>query len=126
MQRKPKDAPTILVVDDFQDMRYMLRRWLEARGYKVVEAIDGNTAIETARLERPDLILMDIDLPERSGISATYKIHKDPELSGVPIVAITAYGTVDLHEDALKAGCIECLTKPVDTDELERLLANLL
>jgi len=119
-------APTILVADDFEDMRAMLRFWLERRGYRVVEALDGEQAIEIARNERPDLILMDIDMPQRSGVSATYKIRKDPELRGIPIVAITAYETADLHEDALKAGCLECLTKPIDTNRLENLLKWLL
>ncbi|MGH9962023.1 MAG: response regulator, partial [Pyrinomonadaceae bacterium] len=87
---KKKPAATILIVDDFDDMRFLLREWLERRGYKVVEAVDGNEAIEVARRERPALILMDIGLPQRSGISATYKIRKVPELSGTPIVAVTA------------------------------------
>ncbi len=124
MRRKP--APTILVADDFEDMRAMLRLWLERRGYQVLEALDGEKAIEIARNKHPDLILMDIDMPQRSGISATYKIRKDPELRGIPILAITAYETADLHEDALKAGCLECLTKPVDTKRLEKLMRRLL
>jgi two-component system cell cycle response regulator DivK len=124
MRRKP--APTILVADDFEDMRAMLRLWLERRGYQVVEALDGEKAIEIARNKHPDLILMDIDMPQRSGISATYKIRKDPELRGIPILAITAYETADLHEDAIKAGCLECFTKPVDTKRLEKLMRRLL
>ena len=126
MNLKPDDTPTILIVDDFEDMRSLLRHWLERRGYKVVEAGDGDEAIEVARRERPALILMDIGMPQRSGVSATYKIHKVPELSGTPIVAVTAYGAGDLHEDALKAGCVKCLTKPIDSDELDQLLSSLL
>lgn len=123
---RQKVAPTILVADDFEDMRKMLRYWLERHGYQVVEALDGEKAIEIARSKRPDLILMDIDMPHRSGVSATYRIRKDPELQGIPIVAITAYETADLHEDALKAGCLECLTKPIDTNHLEKILQRLL
>lgn len=123
---RQKVAPTILVADDFEDMRTMLRYWLERHGYQVVEALDGEKAIEIARSKRPDLILMDIDMPHRSGVSATYRIRKDPELQGIPIVAITAYETADLHEDALKAGCLECLTKPIDTKYLEKILQRLL
>ena len=126
MNLKPDGAPTILVVDDFEDIRSLLRHWLENRGYKVVEAGDGDEAIEVARREHPALILMDIGMPQRSGISATYKIRKIPELSATPIVAITAYEAGDLHEDALKAGCVKCLTKPIDSDELEQLLNMLL
>lgn len=119
-------VPTVLVVDDFPDIRTALKFWLEKRGYRVVEAEDGDEAIDVARKVHPAAILMDIGMPQRSGISATYKIRKDPELSGIPIVAITAYGTTELHEDALKAGCVACLTKPVDTDELEQLLKKLI
>lgn len=125
MNPKNDNAPTILVVDDFEEMRSTLRMWLERRGYRVVEAMDGDEAIEVARREHPALILMDIGMPQRSGISATYQIRKVPELSETPIVAVTAYETPDLHEDALKAGCTECITKPIDTDELDQLLSRL-
>lgn len=119
-------ASIILVVDDFEDLRVTLRIWLEKLGYRVIEAVDGDEAVDITRAERPDVILMDIGMPERSGISATYKIRKDPELSKIPIIAITAYSTSDLHNDAIKAGCIECLTKPVDTKRLKELLTSLI
>jgi CheY-like chemotaxis protein len=125
MHPKQCDSPTILVVDDFEDIRLILRLWLESRGYRVVEAGDGDKAIEVARQVHPAHI-MDIGMPQRSGISATYKIQKDPELNGIPIVAITGYESADLHEDALKAGCVACLTKPVDTCALGKLMTNLL
>lgn len=121
MQEKNKNAPTVLVVDDFEELRSTLRLWLEERGYRVVEAGDGEEAIEVARLEHPAFILMDIGMPERSGLSATYKIRKDPELSDIPIVAITGYAA-ELHEDALRAGCVDCLAKPLDLDKLDSLL----
>ena len=126
MHRKHNDAPTILVVDDFEDMRSILRLWLERRGYRVVEARDGENALEVARREHPAVILMDIGMPRRSGISATYKLRKDPELNGIPVVAITAYETADLHDAAIKAGCVQCLCKPVDVSELDRLLDTLI
>ena len=125
MERKNNNTPTILVVDDFEELRSTLRLWLEQRGYKVVEAEDGDDAIEVARQEHPALILMDIGMPERSGLSATYAIRKDPYLRDIPIIAVTAYAA-ELHADALKAGCVECLAKPVDTDQLDRLLSTLL
>jgi CheY-like chemotaxis protein len=125
MPGKNKNTPAILIVDDFVELRSTLRLWLEERGYRVLEAGDGEEAIEVARLEHPALILMDIGMPERSGLSATYEIRKDPELIDIPIVAVSGYA-VELYEDALKAGCVECLTKPVNTDELEKLLGILL
>ena len=123
---KSDEAPTILVVDDFEEMRSTLRQWLERRGYRVVEAKDGDEAIDVAHLEHPSLILMDIGMPERSGISATYKIRQLPDLSEIPIVAVTAFDAANLHEDALKAGCVKCLTKPIDTNELDQILSSLL
>jgi CheY-like chemotaxis protein len=125
MQEKNSNRSTILVVDDFEELRSSLRLWLEQRGHKVVEAGDGEEAINVARLEHPDLILMDIGMPERSGLSATYEIRKDPDLCDIPIVAVTAYDA-ELHADALKAGCVECLAKPLDTDKLDKLLGTLL
>ena len=126
MHREQDDVPTILVVDDFEDFRLTLRVWLERRGYRVVEAGDGDKAIEVAACVHPSLILMDIGMPERSGISATYKIRENPKMDGIPIVAVTGYGSTDLHEDAVAAGCVTCLTKPVDFVELSKLLRRLL
>lgn len=126
MRPKNLDGPTVLVVDDFDDMRTALRLWLEKWGYRVVEAADGEKALQVAREEHPGVILMDIGMPLRSGISAAYKIKKDPELQRIPIVAITAYETEDLHEAAMEAGCVNCLCKPVDDIELHALLENLL
>lgn len=122
---KNSNPPTILVVDDFEELRSTLRLWLEQRGHTVVEAMDGDEAIAVARREHPALILMDIGMPERSGLSATYKIRKDPDLRDMPIVAVTAYAD-ELRADALKAGCVECLAKPLDTDALGELLDSLL
>ena len=126
MHREQDDVPTILVVDDFEDFRLTLRVWLERRGYRVVEAGDGDKAIEVAACVHPSLILMDIGMPERSGISATYKIRENPKMDGIPIVAVTGYWSTDLHEDAVAAGCVTCLTKPVDFVELSKLLRRLL
>lgn len=117
---------TILVVDDYEEIRFLLRKVLEISGYRVVEATNGQEAVERAQHEHPDLILMDLCMPQRSGISAVYSIRKRPELRNVPIVAVTAYATADLHLDALKAGCIEYVTKPIDLDQLKNLLGNLL
>src|SRR5687767_14167694 len=102
MRPKNLQGPTVLVVDDFDDMRTALRLWLEKWGYRVVEAGDGEKALQVAREERPGVILMDIGMPRRSGISAAYKIKKDPELQRIPIVAITAYETADLHDAAME------------------------
>lgn len=117
---------TILVADDFDDSRAILRLWLEREGYRVIEAEDGDAAYEAARTHRPDLILMDIAMPVRSGLSAAHRIRKDPATSGIPVVAVTAYSPADFREDAERAGCAGFLTKPIDTAKLDDLLKRLL
>ncbi len=117
-------AKTILVVEDFEDNRFMMRRLLEMGGYHVIEAIDGQEAVTMAESERPHLILMDLSLPQIDGLAATRQIRQLAGLSAVPIIAISAHDTSDFRNDALAAGCNEYLTKPVDFDRLESLLTQ--
>ena len=117
---------TILVVEDFEDNRFMMRRLLEMSGYRVVEAVNGEQAVEAAERERPDLILMDLSLPKLDGLAATRRIREQNGAARVPIVAVSAHDTTDFHADALAAGCNEYVTKPIDFDQLEELLTRLL
>ncbi len=117
---------TILVVEDFEDNRFMMRRLLEMSGYLVVEAVNGQEAVEISQRTLPDLILMDLSLPLLDGLSATRRIRTRPELEKVPIVAVSAHDTADFHAEALAAGCNEYVTKPIDFDELEELLKRLI
>ncbi len=126
MQDANSTRNTILVVDDIPEMRLLLKDWLEKLGYHVCVAEDGVQAVDAAQNHPPNLILMDIGLPKRSGISAVYRIRKDTRLQDVPIIAMTAYTSLDLHQDAITAGCMDVLTKPIDTDHLKKLLDNLL
>jgi len=116
----------IMVVEDFEDNRFMMRRLLEMSGYRVLEAINGEEAVEIATRERPGLILMDLSLPKLDGLAATRQIRQVPELRRIPIVAVSAHDTADFHADALAAGCNDYVTKPIDFDELEALLKRLL
>ncbi len=118
--------PTVMVVEDFEDNRFMMRRLLEMSGYRVLEAINGQEAIDLARRELPHLILMDLSLPQLDGLAATRRIRQHPELRDVPIVAVSAHDTADFHADALAAGCNDYVTKPIDFDQLEALLGRLL
>ena len=117
--------PTVLVVEDFEDNRFMMRRLLEMSGYRVVEAINGQQAVEAARRERPDIILMDLSLPMLDGLAATRRIREYDGLSKVPIVAVSAHDSADFHAEALAAGCNEYVTKPIDFDQLVQLLNRL-
>jgi CheY-like chemotaxis protein len=122
-----RDAlPTIMVVEDFEDNRFMMRRLLEMSGYQVLEAVNGEEAVEIAKRERPSLILMDLSLPLLDGLAATRRIRQEAELRDVPIVAVSAHDTADFHADALAAGCNDYVTKPIDFDQLEALLGKLL
>jgi len=118
--------PTILVVEDFEDNRFMMRRLLEMSGYRVLEAVNGEEAVRLACSELPGLILMDLSLPQLDGLAATRRIRQDPKLGDVPIVAVSAHDTADFHADALAAGCNDYVTKPIDFDQLEALLQRLL
>ncbi|HEX8474936.1 MAG TPA: response regulator [Pyrinomonadaceae bacterium] len=125
MEDGAKAEKKVMVVEDFEDNRFMMRRLLEMSGYRVVEAINGQEAVEVALREQPDLILMDLSLPLLDGLAATRRIREHAELKNVPIVAVSAHDTADFHADALAAGCNEYVTKPIDFDELETLLQRL-
>ena len=109
---------TILVVDDYSDNRVLLAAWLRAKGFRVVEAADGKEGLLQANRSNPDLILMDLAMPELDGIEATRQIRQRRVLSKTPIFAISAYATHDVKEDALAAGCTEVLAKPLDLASL--------
>ena len=125
MVEEEKAVKTVLVVEDFEDNRFMMRRLLEMSGYRVIEAVNGQEAVEKAQAERPDLILMDLSLPHLDGLAATRRIRQQDGLGRVPIVAVSAHDTADFHADALAAGCNEYVTKPIDFDQLENLLTRL-
>jgi len=109
---------TILVVDDYTDNRVLLSAWLRAKGYKVVEAQDGREGVLQANRAHPDLILMDLAMPQLDGIEATRLIRARQSFAQTPIFAISAYATRDVKEDALAAGCNEVFTKPLDLGSL--------
>ena len=125
MDERRDARPTVLVVEDFEDNRFMMRRLLEMSGYRVVEAVNGNQAVEAAERERPDIILMDLSLPMLDGLAATRRIRAHDGLSKVPIVAVSAHDSADFHAEALAAGCNEYVTKPIDFDQLVQLLNRL-
>ena len=117
---------TILVVDDFDDTRLLLRTWLEKRGFRVVEAENGVQAVARAEAESPDLIIMDMEMPQLDGLSATRRIRKIAALSSVPIVAVSAYGADQFRGQALAAGCDEYVSTPFEPDELELIIRALI
>jgi two-component system, cell cycle response regulator DivK len=121
-QEREDGRAVVLVVEDFEDNRFMMRRLLEMSGYRVVEAVNGNQAVEMATSVRPDIILMDLSLPQLDGLAATRRIRTQDGLGKVPIVAVSAHDSADFHAEALAAGCNEYVTKPIDFDQLVQLL----
>ena len=113
---------TIMVVEDYDDTRQLLKVGLEQLGYSVLEAINGQEAVDIAERERPDLILMDLDLPILDGIAATQRIRQHAELEHVPIVAVTAYPMSYTHVKAFAKGCNEYMPKPIDMTKLANLV----
>lgn len=109
----------ILVVEDNEDSRIMLVKALKRLGHVTIEAESGEEAVEKARSERPDLILMDVELKGMDGLTATSQIKGDPGLKAIPVVALTAYAMAGDRERALHAGCDGYLAKPVDVRNLE-------
>jgi CheY-like chemotaxis protein len=124
---KPNDGQrTILVVDDFDDTRLLLRVWLQKKGYRVVEAENGNQAVAEAATQQPDLIIMDVEMPELDGLSATRKIRSLENSEEVPIVVVSAYAADQFRDDALAAGCDAYVSTPFEPDELEKLIKTLI
>jgi two-component system cell cycle response regulator DivK len=102
----------ILVVEDTEDNRQILRDLLGMAGYDMIEANDGAEGVSQATQHKPDLILMDIQMPVMDGYEATRRIKADPELKSIPIVAVTSYALSGDEEKARAAGCDAYIAKP--------------
>ncbi len=119
-------APRILVVEDNPMNLELVRDILTAEGYEVLEAADGATGVAIATLERPALILMDLQLPRLDGLEAARLIRADPRLAGIPIVAVTAHAMKGDDEKARAAGCDGFVTKPIQVREFAATVAAFL
>jgi len=108
----------ILVVEDQEDNRQILRDLLSNAGYEMTEAVDGQEALAEVAKQRPDLIIMDIQLPVMDGYEATRRIRTSPDLKSVPIIAVTSYALAGDESKALAAGCDAYVTKPFSPRQL--------
>lgn len=106
-------AKTVLVVEDNELNMKLFNDLLEAHGYSVLQARTGPEALAAARRQRPDLILMDIQLPEISGLQVTQEILKDPDLSHIPVIAVTAFAMKGDEERIRAGGCRDYISKPI-------------
>jgi len=118
-------AKTVLIVEDYPDIRTMMKFLLQRFGYDVIEAADGNEAVESVKQNHPDLILMDLSLPNMDGLTATQIIRKFDGFGKVPIIAVTAYGN-SYYRRAIEAGCDDLINKPLDFNNLEPILEQYL
>jgi len=112
----------ILIVEDDRLSMTLLSDFLSAHGYSVLKTSEGLEAINLARDEQPDLILMDIRLPGMSGLDVTRRLKQDDQTKAIPIIAVTAFATPGDETRALESGCVAYITKPVNVGELLRTI----
>ena len=116
----------VLVVEDSVDSAVVISMDLQQQGYRVITASDGEQAVKIANKTNPDIILMDIEMPELDGLAATRRIREDEALQSVPIIAVTAFETEGFQHAARDAGFDAYLTKPIDFEKLHELMRRLL
>jgi len=118
--------PRILIAEDFEENRTALKLILKHTGFDVIEAEDGQQAIEAVRREEPDLVLMDISLPVIDGLEATREIRSDEKFERLPIIVVSAHDSEEIRREAAEAGGSEYISKPVEIEELKKLIEGCL
>ena len=116
----------ILIVEDNPQNMSLMDMLLSTKGYTLLKAIDGEEAMDVATTKRPDLILMDIQLPKMSGLEVTRRLRQLPAFNHIPIIALTAYAMKGDKEKFIEAGCDAYLPKPINTHELPRVISKML
>jgi two-component system cell cycle response regulator DivK len=119
-------VPRVLYIEDSVDNLVLVRRILRAAGFELLEATSAREGIEVAEQELPDLILMDINMPEMDGLAATIHLRQNPKLEQVPIIALTANLMHNVLEKALAAGCDGYISKPITVDDLPKQITSFL
>ncbi len=122
----PRTAPTIMIVDDDDDIRIMMSRALSEDGYVITQAASAAEAERKAVAELPDLILLDLNMPRTNGMTALWNIRRHQEIADVPIVIVTAHDAFDLRAEAAAAGCKGYLRKPFEVDELRDIVRSII
>lgn len=115
-------SKTILIVEDYDYIRNLMRLWVEMYGFRAVEASDGAEAVGCVEKECPDLVLMDIGLPLMDGITATKLIRNLDGGKDIPVIAVTAFGSHS--EEALQAGCNKVIGKPIDFENVLQIICS--
>lgn len=120
--RKSANNQRILIVEDEKLTQTLLHRMLKVHGYEILRSSGGREAVNLARTEQPDLILMDINLPDISGLDATRLLKQDEQTKNIPIIAVTGFSTYGDEIAALKSGCAAYISKPLNINELVRTM----
>lgn len=118
--------PVVMVVDDDEDIRFFITRLMRNEGYQVLEAATAAEAKLATLNKTPDLILMDISMPDADGLSAIWDLRNQSETANIQVIIVSAYDAFDLRAEATAAGCGGYLTKPVDIEELKSLVRKML
>jgi CheY-like chemotaxis protein len=126
MKNRPSRPWRVLLVEDDDLNLELVQAVLEAAGYAVLLARDARCGIEIARRERPDAVLMDVQMPQIDGLEATRALHADPATAGIPVIAVTAHAKKEDEQRCLEAGCILHLTKPLDTRALPEIVERVI
>ena len=121
-----EESPTIMIVDDDDDVRGMIAQFLHSAGYQVIQAANSTEAQRHALESLPELIIMDIGMPQVDGLTAVWKMREHPALSDIPVLILSAYDSYDLRAEAASTGCLGYLTKPVEPDHLRATLEEIL
>ena len=116
----------ILVADDIEDVKTIVRLLLESSGYDIVTAHDGFEAVEKAKAEKPDLIILDIMMPRLDGFEVCEKLKADPETATIPVIMCSVMSQSETRQRALDMGVVAYIPKPFDPEELRRIVAETL
>ena len=125
-KRRRASEKTILIVEDNELNMKLFHDLIQAHGYNILQTKDGMEALKLARQHKPDLILMDIQLPEVSGLEVTKWIKEDDNLKSIPIIAVTAFAMKDDEEKVLRAGCQAYISKPISISDFLAALKKFL
>lgn len=126
MEEYTQREKTILIADDNQDSRELVMKILGNKGYRLLEAVDGEDALNKITEEKPDLILMDISMPKIDGHELTRRLKNQDEFKDIPIIALTAHAMKGDREKALAAGCEGYITKPINVREFREQITQFL
>jgi len=122
----PEKKPLILLADDEDDIKVVVRMFLEANGYEVLTAYDGLDAVEKIKESKPDLVLMDIMMPVLDGIEVTRQVKAQEETKNIPIVMLTAAAQSGMVERAIQAGAADYIAKPFEPERVQEVIEKLL